>query len=227
MRRIRALLTDLDGTLYRSARFEAEVKRLTLEIVAELLGTSLAEAEGRLREARRACKTLTMSLDYMGVPRELFYEELSKRIRYGELLSPDPRIARLLNEVRARGYKVAIITNSGRAHALKTMGALGIPLSAVDALVTSSDVRRPKTDPEPYLKGLRLLGVEASEVVYMGDRVEEEVRPAKELGMITVLVSPQPVESPWVDFVIDEPFKVLEVLEGLNAAWGRAQPPGR
>ncbi|MCX8204741.1 MAG: HAD family hydrolase [Candidatus Nezhaarchaeota archaeon] len=220
MRRIKALLTDLDGTLYRNARFEAEVRRLTLEIVAEVLGVSVAKAEERLKEARRVCATMTMSLDYLGVPRELFYEELSRRIKYGELLSPDPRIAQLLSEVRRRGYRVAIITNSGRTHALRTMGALSIPLSVVDALVTSSDVSRPKIDPEPYLKGLRLLGVEASEAVYMGDRVEGEVKPAKELGMITVLVSPQPVESPWVDFVIDEPFKILGVLEKLSGGGG-------
>jgi len=217
LRRFKALLTDLDGTLYRSPRFEAEVRRLTLELVSERLGVSVEEAGRRLEEARRACVTLTLSLEHIGVPRDPFYEELSRRLRYGELLRPDPRIAELLREVRARGLKVAIVTNSGRAHALRTMEALGIPLGAVDALVTSSDVARPKIDPEPYLKGLQLLGVEASEALYMGDRVEGEVKPAKELGMTTVLVSSQPVESPWVDFVIDSPFKVLDVLEGLEA----------
>ncbi|RLF09950.1 MAG: hypothetical protein DRJ69_03835 [Thermoprotei archaeon] len=217
MRRLKALLTDLDGTLYREARYEAEIKRLTLEIVAEHLGVSIDEARRRLEEARRKLVTLTLSLEEVGVPRERFYEELSRRLRYRELLKPDPRIAELLNEVRRRGYKVAIITNSGRPHALRTMEALGVPLNAVDALVTSSDVSRPKIDPEPYVKGLRLLSVEACEALYMGDRVEGEVKPAKELGMTTVLVSGTPVESPWVDFVIDSPFKVLGVLEELEA----------
>jgi len=217
LKRFKALLTDLDGTLYRSPEFEAEIKRLTLEVVSERLGVSVEEARRRLEEARRACVTLTSSLERIGVPRGPFYEELSRRLRYNELLKPDPRIAELLREVRARGFKVAIVTNSGRVHALKTMGALGIPLDAVDALVTSSDVAKPKIDPEPYLRGLQLLGVEAHEALYMGDRVEGEVKPAKELGMTTVLVSSQPVESPWVDFVIDSPFKVLDILEGLEA----------
>ncbi len=217
MRRFKALLTDLDGTLYREARYEAEIRRLTLEIVAEHLGVSVDEARRRLEEARRRLVTLTLSLEEVGVPREYFYEELSRRLKYREFLKPDPRIAELLHEVRRRGYKVAIITNSGRPHALGTTKALGIPLDAVDALVTSSDVSRPKIDPEPYIKGLRLLGVEAREALYMGDRVEGEVKPAKELGMTTVLVSEKPIESPWVDFVIDSPFKVLSVLEELEA----------
>jgi len=217
--RFKALLTDLDGTLYRNARYEAEIRRLTLEIVAERLNIDVEEARRRLMAAREVCVTLTSSLEHLGVPRQYFYEELSKRLKYTELLRPDPRIAELLREIKRRGYRVAIITNSGRPHALRTMSALGIPLSVVDALVTSSDVARPKIDPEPYLKGLQLLNVKAGEALYMGDRVEGEVKPAKELGMTTILVSPRPVDSPWVDFVIDTPFKVLDLLERLEATW--------
>ena len=106
MGRIKALLTDLDGTLYRDAGYEAEIKRLTLEIVAEKLGVDVEEAKRRLNEARRACVTLTLSLEHVGVPRELFYEELSRRLRYAELLKPDPKIAELLYEVRRRGYRL-------------------------------------------------------------------------------------------------------------------------
>ena len=216
MGKFRGVLTDLDGTLYRCPDYEAEIRRLTLEIVSERLGISLEEAARRIAEARKVRVTLTRSLEYIGVPRSHFYDELSRRLNYRALLKPDPRIAEFLRELRRRGYKVAIITNSGRPHALGTMGALGIPLDAVDALITSSDVSEPKTDPEPYLKGLELLGIRASEAVYMGDRVEDEVKPAKKLGMTTVLVSQQPVESPWVDYVIDSPFKLLDLLEEID-----------
>ncbi|RLF10214.1 MAG: hypothetical protein DRJ98_06655 [Thermoprotei archaeon] len=214
--KIKAILTDLDGTLYRCPKYEAEIKRLTLEIVSEKLGVSVEEAQHRLTEARKICVTLTRSIEYVGVSRHYFYDELSKRLRYTELLKPDPKIAEFLRQLRSMGYKVAIITNSGRPHALGTMGALKIPLDAVDALITSSEVE-PKTSPKPYLRGLELLGVPAKETVYMGDRVEDEVKPAKELGMITVLVSNQEVVSPWVDYVIDSPFKLLEVLKKLEA----------
>lgn len=217
MARVKGVLTDLDGTLYRCPRYEAEIRRLTLEIASERLGVSPSEAERLIAEARRTYVTLTRSLEGLGIPRDYFYSELSRRLDYS-ILKPDPRIAQLLRELRRRGYRVAIITNSGRPHALNTLKALGVPLDAFDALITSSDVGEPKVSPEPYLKGLELIGARPSEAVYMGDRVEDEVKPAKQLGMITILVSERPMESPWVDYVIDTPFKVVEVLEAIERA---------
>lgn len=219
MPKTKGVLTDLDGTLYRSPEYEGEIRRLTLEIVSESLGISVEEARQRLAEARKVFITLTRSLEGIGISRHYFYDELSKRLNYERFLKPDPRIAELLYKLRSLGYKTVIITNSGRPHALKTLKALNVPLDTLDALITSSEVE-PKTSPEPYLKGLQTVGASPREVVYMGDRVEDEVKPAKLLGMITVLVSYEKIESPWVDFVIDSPFKLLEVLKVLELEEG-------
>ncbi|MEM3150831.1 MAG: hypothetical protein QXT49_07600, partial [Candidatus Nezhaarchaeales archaeon] len=51
---VKAVLTDLDGTLYRSKPYEAEIKRKTLEIISEKLGVTEDHAERRLMEARKA-----------------------------------------------------------------------------------------------------------------------------------------------------------------------------
>ncbi len=211
---VKAVLTDLDGTLYRSKPYEAEIKRKTLEIISEKLGVTEDHAERRLMEARKACVTLTQAIELIGVSRHYFYEELSKRLNYSKFLKPDTRIKGLMDALHAMGLKVAIITNSGRPHALKTMEALQLPPESVDALITSSDTE-PKTSPKPYLKALEALGVKASEAIYMGDRVEEEVKPAKLLGMKTILVSESKVESPYVDWVIDTPFRIIDLLKDL------------
>jgi FMN phosphatase YigB (HAD superfamily) len=208
---IKAVLSDLDGTLYTSDKFEFEVRKKTSEIVAEKLGITQSEAKKIIREAKKACITLTRSLDHIGVSRHIFYEELSRTLNYSKFLKPDPRIKDLIDKTHELGCKFAVITNSGRPHALKTMNFLNIPISSLDALVTSSEVE-PKVSPEPYLRALDLLRVKVNEAIYIGDRTISEVKPAKELGIYTVLVSKKKGKSPWADWVIRSPFKLIDLL---------------
>ena len=79
-------------------------------------------------------------------------------------------------------------------NALKTMNALNLPISSLDALVTSSEVK-PKVSPQPYLRALELLRVKVNEAIYIGDRTTSEVKPAKEPGIHTVLVSKKKVKA--------------------------------
>lgn len=81
--------------------------------------------------------------------------------------------------------------------------------------MTSSEVE-PKISPQPYLRALELLRVKVNEAIYVGDRIKAEVKPAKKLGILTVLVSKKQVKSPWTDWVIESPFKLFDLLRMLT-----------
>src|SRR5437879_10644497 len=61
----------------------------------------------------------------------------------------------------------AIVTSCTRPLAGVRIGAAGLPKPR--HLVTSTDVKHGKPDPEPYLKGAQLLGVPASECIVVED----------------------------------------------------------
>jgi sugar-phosphatase len=61
----------------------------------------------------------------------------------------------------------AIVTSCTRPLAGVRIGAAGLPKPR--HLVTSTDVKRGKPDPEPYLKGAQFLGVPASECIVIED----------------------------------------------------------
>ncbi len=61
----------------------------------------------------------------------------------------------------------AIVTSCTRALANVRIAAAGLPRP--QHLVTSTDVKHGKPDPEPYLKGARMLGVAASECIVIED----------------------------------------------------------
>jgi 2-haloacid dehalogenase/putative hydrolase of the HAD superfamily len=52
-----------------------------------------------------------------------------------------------------------------------------------ELVVTSEDLKSYKPRPELFLKGLELLGMEATEVLHVGDSLFSDVRGAKELGI--------------------------------------------
>ncbi len=61
----------------------------------------------------------------------------------------------------------AIVTSCTRALASVRIAAAGLPRP--QHLVTSTDVKHGKPDPEPYLKGARMLGVAANECIVIED----------------------------------------------------------
>src|SRR5260370_24631014 len=61
----------------------------------------------------------------------------------------------------------AIVTSCTRALASVRIGAAGLPKPK--HLVTSTDVKHGKPNPEPYSKGAQILGVPASECIVIED----------------------------------------------------------
>jgi sugar-phosphatase len=73
----------------------------------------------------------------------------------------------------------AIVTSCTRALAHVRIGAAGLPKPK--RLVTSTDVKRGKPDPEPYLKGAQNLGVPAADCLVVED-APAGVRAGKDAG---------------------------------------------
>jgi FMN phosphatase YigB (HAD superfamily) len=48
-------------------------------------------------------------------------------------------------------------------------------------------VTKRKPDTEGFQKMIKLSGVETDEVLYVGDRIDVDVKPAKQIGMLTCL----------------------------------------
>jgi FMN phosphatase YigB (HAD superfamily) len=108
------------------------------------------------------------------------------RIEPGDLY-PDVRDA--LAALRASGLQVGIVGNQPRAteHALTSMAI------DVDLLASSDGWGVAKPDPAFFARLVAETGVPAAEVAYVGDRLDNDVRPALAAGLQAVLVR----RGPW------------------------------
>jgi HAD superfamily hydrolase (TIGR01549 family) len=196
------ILFDLDGTLYDSSQYS---KRLEEEIVRFLAENLLVDAESAkrlLNLRRRELLTLTRALESLGIDRTTFFESMAARIDPADYISEDATLQTVIAELKGLGYRVGLVSNSGRPLVEKILKALRLDSSLFDAIVTSSDVQ-PKPSHEPFLCALRLMSCTAGSAIYVGDRDEAELHPAKEIGIRTILLDRSGCTAAhWADVVV-------------------------
>ena len=116
----------------------------------------------------------------------------------------------------------AIFTNASAEHARRVLKVLGIEryFSRIIDVRATGYIAKP--DPKAYQRALAILGAEGHECLLVDDRIRN-LAPAKELGMVTVLVSedetgPRQNPSQDADFVIGEVAEIGEVVQTLGVS---------
>ncbi|WP_184756317.1 HAD family hydrolase [Streptosporangium album] len=102
-------------------------------------------------------------------------------------LYPDVRPG--LAALRGLGYEL-IIAGNQPPQAYGALAAMDLP---VDAIHTSDGWGVSKPDPAFFAKVVAVSGREPGEILYVGDRLDNDVRPARAAGMRTALIR----RGPW------------------------------
>ena len=93
----------------------------------------------------------------------------------------------LLDVIRDRGLKTGLVSNAFDPPSLlhRDLEQMGLG-ERLDVAVFSSETGKRKPHPAIFEEALGRLGVEPRRAVFVGDRRYEDVRGAKEIGMVTV-----------------------------------------
>ena len=99
---------------------------------------------------------------------------------------PYPDAIEVLRYLVAKGYKIGIIANQspGTAERLKSWGLL----QYIDVVAASAELGCSKPDREIFHKALEMAICDAQEAAMVGDRLDNDIFPAKKLGMKTVWI---------------------------------------
>jgi putative hydrolase of the HAD superfamily len=120
------------------------------------------------------------------------------------ILSIPPKLSKevptVLEAVGRRGYKVGLISNTGRSpgNALRELLNMYGVLKFFDTTVFSNEVLRRKPDRVIFDHAARLLNAEKSAIVHVGDNPDADYWGAKDAGMQAVLLDQsRPESSGW------------------------------
>ncbi|MBQ2434112.1 MAG: HAD family hydrolase [Clostridia bacterium] len=109
---------------------------------------------------------------------------LTKTPWHSEDEVPYPDACDTLTELKARGYRLGIIANQnpGLEKRLEDWGLQ----QYFDVIVSSAEIGYAKPEREIFEKAFEMAGCTAEESVMVGDRLDNDMLPAKEIGMKTV-----------------------------------------
>ncbi len=122
-------------------------------------------------------QTANLERQRMGIPDELQLSDF-----YSDAIP-------CLQTLKARGYNVGLSGNQP-ARAEELLTGYGLP---VDYVASSSSWGIEKPDPRFFQKILEITGLEAHEVAYVGDRLDNDILPVLELGLKAIFVR----RGPW------------------------------
>ena len=216
---ISVVLFDLDNTLYpaSSGMMQSVDTRIT-DYIQNLLGLDPTEAWELRRRYFLDYGTTLHGLqqhhnvdidDYLAYVHDLALESL---------LASDAELDHLLGQV---GALKAIFTNSPTEHARRVLGALGISHHFAQVFDIRFFEFSPKPHPLGYQRALDVLGVSGGQTLLVEDTLKN-LAPARDLGMRTILVGPEPVGevARLADYVVPDILAALRVVLELEAGDG-------
>jgi len=177
-----AILFDLDGTLLDSVPFIMRVTRVVCDQM------KLPIDDTRIRNSI-GLPLRVQAADFAGENADEFvevYRGVYRAATDGENRL-FPGTSDMLDEVRRRGYKTAVVTSKmtrGTHLALEETGIDG----KFDAVVTADDVEHFKPHPDPIIKALEKLGMPREAAAFVGDSLID-VETAQRAGVIMLGVS--------------------------------------
>jgi pyrophosphatase PpaX len=108
------------------------------------------------------------------------------RENFGPMISVFPGVRELIEELKARGYTLAVVTSRLPATTTEGLEKYGLA-GCFDLVVTCEDCKKFKPDPEPVLVALEKLGKKPEEAMMVGDTMHD-IRCARAAGVRSVLV---------------------------------------
>jgi putative hydrolase of the HAD superfamily len=90
-------------------------------------------------------------------------------------------------------YKLGIISNFGIPEMIEDLLERFQLKRFLDTVVISAETKIRKPSPEIFKKTLRILKTDPSNAVFVGDRLDMDIKGAKNIGMKTVLIKRRPL----------------------------------
>jgi putative hydrolase of the HAD superfamily len=191
---IKAMVFDLDGTLYVNGDLGREISLSACCYIAELRGVSVAEAEELIRGARQSisaetCTETTLSRTCLKLGGDLheLHRRLGEEIRPERFLTRDERVVKLLRVLGSR-FELFIYTNNNRRLSARIMESIGVA-GLFRQVLTIEDFWQPKPDRGALEKIFATIGRKPAECLFVGDRYDIDLRLPAAMGSAVFLAT--------------------------------------
>jgi len=224
----RALIFDLDDTLYPEAEYSAQAFASAAERLARRGVGSRDELARRLMDLHRQedrDHVFDRASETIGFPRAWIPELIAAHRATHPTLQLWPGVRDVLGRLRA-GWRLAILTDGHAVVQRAKLAALGVEAS-VDAVVINDELGRQAWKPSPLgvHECLRRLDAAPSAAILIGDNPDRDLRAAQGAGVAGVRVRRPDSYFARVPTPPGLAQAEIEDLQGLEGAIARLASP--
>ncbi len=218
--KVKAVIFDLDNTLVDF--IEAKI-RACKEVINRICCGDADELLQYFLRRKYSFESHENIADYLrdkGIYSEELYRdccEIYERVKL-ESITLYPGIRKVLENLRLKGVKLAVVTDAENCHAISRLKKAGLQ-KYFDVIVSADMTGKRKPEPDSLLLALKKLGVKAEEAAIVGDSMRRDVEAGKRLGMLTVYAAygdrnflESGKNKNEADFVAEKPEDILEIL---------------
>ncbi|MEM7826056.1 MAG: HAD-IA family hydrolase [Candidatus Aenigmatarchaeota archaeon] len=223
---IKAIIFDLDNTLIDFIKMKREACRAAVKaMIKKGLKIPFKKAFEELMKTYfevgiESNKAFEKFLQKQGVKNEEILEAGIKAYleEKKKFLKPYPKVKTVLKKLKNLGMKVVIVTDAPKIKASQRIESLGIG-KYLDLLIGKEDTKKEKITSKPFEFAAKKLGLSVKEMLVVGDSIKRDVKPAKRIGMKTVLAKYGQVEKEKgkADFEIERIEDLLKIVEFLSS----------
>ncbi len=224
-KKIKGIIFDMDNTLFDFVK--AKIAACTA--IVEYIGTGDPhELFSYFRRGKHGFEDIENISDYL-----LEYEVYSQE-RFHECctiyekekvssIELYPDVKRTMLDLKNMELNIGILTDADKRNASARLKKVAL-CGCFDSLFTFDMTGRKKPSHKPFIYALDSMGLEAHETLFVGDSLNRDISPSKQLGMLTVhaiygdcdlSVNSQPVEET-PDHVINKFRDLLTIIKNGN-----------
>jgi HAD superfamily hydrolase (TIGR01549 family) len=179
---------DMDGTLtIHTDKFNKVHDELRYKTYAEVVGREVSyslicEYEDLYKQYGSNSAVFT-SLGKSSNYWMQYFDQIDQDLYY----QPVPEIFKTLENLQKR-ISISLFTNARLENTQKTLAVVNISFKWFKHILTGDDVMNRKPALDGFYEIIRLSSIDPSGILYVGDRVSVDVKPAKAVGMQTCLL---------------------------------------
>ncbi len=209
LKQIKVIIWDLDGTLYQEMpELKREIHDNAIDLIGRVKGISRKKAEKVFSLKYSQFGSSTKTLIDCGVDRTYVFSGEWYTKAQMKYLKRDERLGLIFKKLKDRRH--ILNTNSISSSAKKKLRRIGLKTETFEKLFTNADMFGVlKPDPKPFEAVLEYTKMPAKTHLFIGDRYQTDLEPAKKLGMRTCLVWG---ESAMADISLKTVYEVAELL---------------
>ena len=188
---VKAVLTDMDGTITRFNLDYMGMRRTALRLLKEAgLSRPGFSDQMSVYVMMKELRPIISPDRYNEIKQRIYQaiEKIEIDSAKGAQLTPGAKDA--LNELKQMKKKLVIVTNNGKLGTEQTLERLGLT-GVFDGVVTRDHADELKPDPEMVLKALDIVGAKHDEAVLVGDSIID-IKAAGAVGVRSVAVPTGP-----------------------------------